>query len=490
MTLRRAGILIALKESRLSRNTRRERFSALPILNKQQELFMSDDLRNKMKNRVFSRKKQNLSVPPEPSGAAAPLPPPPESVENGTLEGLQKFVREGQKVQVMSRPMTPEEREAAEKSQLRGLRLTSKEREILTTLGWKPGDPVPDGLSEEIRETFLRYAEERRAAGIRLEDIKIHDVNDLPPEERQRLMQVTREMLENFNPDPGREADVPFANPADDLSARKGLSALKGLDLTPISREEPQPQSFPHSSVPEGNEEDFRPGREADRWSGKETAVPRPEPLSSSGPGEGTSSEPQLCQTCGRSPSVKQTLVCSHCGENPMDNPDELPVSKEDKYDFLVALGSCRPFTKEYRLYGGTVLVRFRPLSTMENDQIHAWAVRKVLEHSSLPGLSVRDLVEDMQARISLILQIVSLQGTQTGSELVWLAPDVPYPKQEDWKREYGLDSLDSIHDHFFEAVPGEALFLALQSKRLQFNTLEYLMLREANNTQNFWEQT
>ncbi len=406
----------------------------------------------------------------------------PVEGEPTTLDALVALSKNGSTVPMpVARPITDKELAAIRAGQAPSTRLTKLERDTLVKLGWQEGEPIPPNLSTELKTAFSDYVAQKQAEGVPLDQIRISRLEDLPESEQIRMKAVMRAMIDREKTQQSTAAVA--ASRAEPLSAYPDSvrQVLAGVDLTP-------PAPSVSASVPAPT------GTVLDAYSDSVKQILTEEPK--------TPPEPQLvaapavprqevpvttCLTCGRDPyREKQRIVCTHCGGDPLDDPDAGDISLDDKRRFLIALGTKKPFEKEYTIFRDTIKVRFRTLRAREYEDISLWAVKAVAREKVLPPQEMMPRVRYMEQLGSLVLQVRLLQSTLEGSELFWASPETPFPTLADW----GVESLDELLDHFMEEVPTEAVVVALQYQLMKFNELDYRLSREANNTTNFWRET
>ncbi len=407
----------------------------------------------------------------------------PVEGEPTTLDALVALSKNGSTVPMpVARPMTDKELAAIRAGQAPSTRLTKLERDTLVKLGWQEGKPIPPNLSTELKTAFSDYVAQKQAEGVPLDQIRISRLEDLPESEQIRMKAVMRAMIDREKTQQSTAAVA--ASRAEPLSAYPDSvrQVLAGVDLTPsVSSSAPKPvderplTGYP-DSVRQTRSETWEPASSQNTVTSTPSAVPekRDVPVTT-------------CLTCGRDPyREKQRIVCTHCGGDPLDDPDAGDISLDDKRRFLIALGTKRPFEKEYTIFRDTIKVRFRTLRAREYEDISLWAVKAVAREKVLPPQEMMPRVRYMEQLGSLVLQVRLLQSTLEGSELFWASPETPFPTLADW----GVESLDELLDHFMEEVPAEAVVVALQYQLMKFNELDYRLSREANNTTNFWRET
>jgi len=397
-----------------------------------------------------------------------------------SLDDLVALSKGGDEVPMpVARAMTAGERESVLAGQSPSTRLTKLERDTLTRLGWQEGEPVPPEFATELQKVFADYAAREQAKGMDISKIPMRNIEDLPPEEQTKLRESMRSMIDGMKAFSPTQPTAPssHAHHVPPLSAypESVRSALAGVDLSPIDAK---------PEIPKGPDKTPFP-----------SDTPQPTPL----PTFEKSPEPMICKTCGRDHKAeKKRLTCSHCGGNPLDDFQQIPITLEDKRAFLLSLGTRRPFEKEYRLFADTISVRFRALRSNEIEQLTIWSVRAAAREFRESNPDIILTQKDLQDRAGykellggVVLQTVLLQSRIEGSDLFWAAPqEVAYPTMQDWERAYGITNTDDLIEKFLEEVPSEPVLLALQYQLEQFNLLQARLGREAMNTQNFWKGT
>jgi len=401
-----------------------------------------------------------------------------------SLDDLVALSKGGDEVPMpVARAMTAGERDAVLAGQSPSARMTKLERDTLTRLGWQEGEPVPPEFATELQKVFADYAAREQAKGMDISKIPMRNIEDLPSEEQAKLRESMRSMIDGMKAFSPTQPTAPssHAHHAPPLSAypESVRNALVNVDLSPIDA---KPEFVKTPDKPD---------------------IPPPMPLPSfekvPEPPIQLAAAPMICKTCGRDPKAeKKRLTCSHCGGDPLDDLEKIPIALEDKRAFLLSLGTRRPFEKEYRLFADTISVRFRALRSSEIEQLTIWSVRVAAKEFKETNPDIILTQEDLRDRAGykellggVVLQTVLLQSRIEGSDLFWAArQEAAYPTMQDWEREYGIGNMDDLIEKFLEEVPSEPVLLALQYQLEQFNLLQARLGREAMNTQNFWKGT
>ncbi len=206
--------------------------------------------------------------------------------------------------------------------------LTGKEREVLEAAGWRDGDPIPANLGTLMSQQ--RKAAQAAAPG-----------GTLPPDAEDQFREQLAGMLQAAKVEEGKKALlqsrlIPDAGPGVNEAIRTGLM---DDDLTPLPATKPgevRPMFGPIEDLPPEVAAAVAPDLE-----------PKPNP------GAG-----------GAEPETK----CRHCGHHPQ--ADQVVVTDDDKLRWIVSQEGHLRFEKEYSLFGGAIVVRFRSLLTSESDAI------------------------------------------------------------------------------------------------------------------------
>jgi predicted Zn-ribbon and HTH transcriptional regulator len=437
---------------------------------------MTSEFRQKMQrsNPYTADRPSTISVPAKDTDAASqsdiPFQPPIDANGNVLtgLDGLAAITRNPGPLRPTSRPMTAKEIEAVKAGKTPSSVLTERERRQLELAGWQNGEPVPDGFADELDKVYTAYVEDQIKKGISLDEIKSGSIEDLPEERQAEIIQWMAQAVEQKKEEINNESSTkPAVNyPKSILSA---LASLDQEDDAQIPSPEPEQK-------PAVRSED----------------VETPSVITETKQEELKYEYPKMCNTCGYDPSdEKVRLTCPHCGGDPMMNPSELEIPLEDKRRFLIAVGTGQPFQKICCVFNNTVELRFRSLTSREYDDTAAWAAVRARELQ--PNVSFMDravLVHQLELRCRLPLQTIGVRGLLQDSPLYWVPPEGTQGFLKDWQTAYpeSIKTYTDLYNEFTDIVRLEPLMAAIIDNLSRFNTLEYRMLQEANNTQNFWE--
>jgi len=434
------------------------------------------EFKARLRNHPLAPKRPATMAVPDPNAPPAePLRQPAFTIpvdDRGnpdvTLDSLVALSRNGHSVPMpVAREMTEKERASVQAGQTPSSNLTTFERDTLMKFGWRDGEPVPPDFAAELQTAFSEYVARKQAEGIDYRTIKMNRIEDLPPEEQARLRIVMQSLIEKAKGD--QQADTVRSAQGEQYAAYPDhvKQVLANVDFGGgVPSSEPGTKEPAPAPVREGSDRGQSEPKE------KEIPV-------------------TVCQTCGRDPwQEKQRLVCLHCACDPLEDPDATAIPVEDKRRYLIALGSKRPFEKEYTIFHDTIEVRFRSLRVQELDDLTLWAAKSIREEKLFASQEMLPRIRYKEMLGSLVLQTRLLRSLVEGAELFWASPETPYPTWDDWKKDFDIDSMDELVKHYLEEVPSEAVVLALQQQMTRFNTLDYRLGREGNNITNFWEGT
>ena len=464
---------------------------------------MSSDFKTRLRHHPLAPKRPNIAVAdpskpvtpvveqrPSPFLGAAQVRQPAFEIPvdqgnaNITLDSLVALSKNGSSVPMpVAREMTAEEIAAVRAGEAPSSRLTPFERNALMKFGWQDGEPIPPDFSAELKNTFINYVAQKQSQGIPLDQIKINRIEDLPEMEQQRMKAVMRGMIEQMKTTDRINAAQATRTEQFASYPETIRQVLTEIDWTPtVSNEAPTAQKIDMPSQAAVSVE----------LSPKQEVKLAPNPTVNDHPKQMIANVPVLtCNTCGHDPyREKERILCTHCGCDPLENPEEQEITMDDKRKFLIALGSKRPFEKEYTIFNETIQVRFRTLRNREFEELSLWATKAVAKEKLLFPQDMMPRVRYMELLGSVVLQTRLLQSMFEGGELFWASPNIPYPTLDDWKTEYGVGDMDELVDHFMEEIPSESVLVALQHQLTKFNQLDYRLSREATNTTNFWRET
>jgi hypothetical protein len=470
----------------------------------------ASDFKARMQRHPLAPKQPaTIAVPEKPQQADTPVVSPavtpaavdpavtpvfelPDPNKPMTLNDMVNVTRGGDNVSVKARPMTPQEQEAVKAGKSPDVVLSEMERRNLIKAGWEEGTKPPAGFPAALQEIIADYVNQKRAEGVPFDQIRIKDIDDLPPEEQLRVRAAFASLMERerkISVSPVTElAEYPESVRNEILRIQEMAAPVTQQPVTQPVMQQPvqQPivqQPVTHRSV---TPEPVTPEPVTPQPVTPETVTPEPEVSDLQPASLG------FCPTCGCNPfGEKQRLTCTHCGSDPLENPDSFEISDTDKQQFLIAIGTGKPFQKEYTVFNGTIRVVFRSLKSLGYEQLSVWAARRAAAEVLPRAESYADYLERVQyyeLMGGLALQTVILKSTIAGSPLFWAAPDVPYAGLKEWKEAFGINGLDELLEKFQEVIPSESVITAMRLQLIDFNRLDYRLTREGLNTENFWK--
>lgn len=188
---------------------------------------------------------------------------------------------------------------------------------------------------------------------------------------------------------------------------------------------------------------------------------------------------------------------CPHCDFDLSNVEGIEPPTAADKSSFVQTMLGQKPFTKEYNLFGGNLIVAFRTLTTREVEVVYQQAY---LDRKSEKAVEEVDYFE-MLNRYRFILQIASVRAAEAGGMVHnlhegysqatnpsaathWVSPEQAAEFEE------GQTGLPTIEQWVLdEVLSTEPLFRAVNNACNQFNRLVIKMEALADNS-DFWRPT
>ena len=217
------------------------------------------------------------------------------------------------------------------------MKLTDFEKKQLAKLGWKEGDPLPADLAEDIQRALEEASTPTAPVPMSTPRTKIPeavDIGSLPPEKQQQLrdsMQAAKQQAQLFRE--RKEASLaqagPGVNEAIDTAMAAGQQGGEGLTIVNDL-----------SSSIGGSAQEAQP------------AQPGPESI------------PTTEDQAGAAPELQN---CPHCNWN-LNLKDDLPVSDQDKLNYMISVEGGQRFRKTLSLLNGRLVVTFRSLTSRESD--------------------------------------------------------------------------------------------------------------------------
>ncbi len=186
-----------------------------------------------------------------------------------------------------------------------------------------------------------------------------------------------------------------------------------------------------------------------------------------------------------------ELLNCPHCSWD-LSMPSLVEPEHQEKLSFLHSVLGQKPFVKQYEMFGGQVVVRFRTLTTKEMDVIYR-AVFKQREQGLI--LTAQDYWEKVN-RYRLYLQLVYLSAVD--GSFTHKLPD-SYSKEtnshgtEFWEfssYDPEVGYLDNIEDKILtEVLRTETIQRSIANYCARFNRLVSKLEVMVDNS-DFWKET
>ena len=376
------------------------------------------------------------------------MPPPVPPAEPMGADSNFMFSRPGTAVQ---RPMTPEEQQAIAQGKSPTANISEPEKRALLKMGWSEGSPVPPDIAGIFSKIVSEYKSTAVQQGAVPKEMVIRDIDDLPPQEQARVRTAVQESIAIMENNP--TTTMSFSSfPPDVAAAMQGFSA----------------DALKEVSIPD--------------W---KDSIPAPPPTAQ------TESKPETSAVSQELPSPPGKR-CVHCGGDPFEDVTKNPISRDDKYAYLLAIGMGKSFEKEYSIFGNTITVRFRSLRPGEYDTINVWASQKTKEETERMPVdfdSFLHIVRRHESLAAVVLQTTRLVSNMSGSPLIWMAPPGNSPGLKDWIAAHpDVTTLDVLIDRFCEVIGSDSMIAGLRDRLIHFNRLEHRLTTNANDTESFWQ--
>jgi hypothetical protein len=346
--------------------------------------------------------------------------------------------------------------------------LTPWTRQMLESMGWKEGDPIPGNIGPMLTEAVKAMAQqpaghpmgEAPPPGSRVQIGKVTNFEDLPPEHQQELKQAMREAQEmeqarHNSPRTRAERDVP-----DTLSpgVREAAVQARALELAaeankpievvltkgkgPDFRTKPVAPATPPPAAPrpERTFDDVvaglpphlqpRPGAQVAGMSGiapfVSEGMPRPQTPPEPEPTPEPEPEPEHTHEDNAGGSLP-LLHCPRCMLN-LNVPFSIEPTQDDRLGFVATILGASRFHKTYRLMDNRILLTFRSMTAPEVDLVF-----RQLRLDQLSGEILGDA--DYFARLNMYRMVCMLDriADGSGSVLSDVPPilEIPYDEPE-----------------------------------------------------------
>ena len=265
--------------------------------------------------------------------------------------------------------------------------LTAYERQNLERIGWQPGMNIPENIADVAAAIKAAEASQPMEPPVPLDTpvtkLETVDISQLDPSSRAEVLRKIREV----------QGVHRAAAPAPAVEAPSIASqAIPGY-RHPDPNYRPSVPSAPYRAQPQRAQAD--PEVEVD-------VAPPFVPLATPTvvPPEPPKAEPE-----GVSDTGGDTKNCPHCGWDFTQPTIEEP-SYVEKQSFLQSILGQKSFLREYSLFGGSLKVVFRTLTTAEVDKIYAQVLGES-KNGELP--TMLDYWEKIN-RYRLYLQVFRLE--------------------------------------------------------------------------------
>lgn len=380
--------------------------------------------------------------------------------------------------------------------------LTDVELATLGAMGWTPDIPLPtshEGLKQlqqavsDQTSVHVPLPVDPRTPALKVTTVPI---DKLPPAQQASFRNAIAATIQNINIQEqqtkqsdqrsqqmmAREAAVPgvsgATNAADDAveAFRKRMSAMTQQPLENVPTVvAANPAAI--DAINLGNH--FAKVTEA-----AQQAEPAPEP------------DPKPRVTKSETGADAMLTHCPHCRWD-LSLPDIAEPPHGDKIAFIQCMVGDRPFVREYQLFGGTVNVTFRTLTTREIDIVYKQAYQDRQEGKLPNELDYWERVN----RYRLMLQLQSFKSDGPGGfhkDLPDAYSSSTNPTGTGWwvtpEQEKGMTpgetAIPVIEDWMVsEVLKTEAVFRVVNNVCNQFNRLVAMMEAMADNT-DFWKPT
>jgi len=229
--------------------------------------------------------------------------------------------------------------------------VTPHTREQLEAVGWTEGDPIPSDLGQRLKEIQAELAKEVRLEDTELArnwkpvEAKIVNITELPEEQQQEVAAY----LQEYKATVAEQARV--QTHADEIEAQIPPS-VQG-EQRDIMRnqiqlgEQAKAARMQQSTVIDDREDLLEPPVSPASETAPRSETP-PSPMAELPPG------PKNCPRC----------------QWPVRTPFDVEITTQDKQQFMAAMLGLNRFEKDYTLLGGSVVVRFRSLTSRETETV------------------------------------------------------------------------------------------------------------------------
>lgn len=323
------------------------------------------------------------------------------------------------------------------------------------------------------------------------------DIETLPPEKQAQLQATMQAIVMGEN---ARAAQVNAATrspvkggAAVDAAATQAVTAFKTAQAAKAG----VPQSVIVPPVPAfpAQEQTYHVPKPASVPAPQPTPVPVAQPTPVPQPIPKPAATPQSVPSETGAANVTLT-TCPHCAWD-LSLPDTVEPSHETKLEFLGCLLGDKPFTQDYPLFNGEVLVTLRTVTTRELDTIYQQTHTELLDGK----IKTQDDFLETINRYRLMLQIRKITSPSTMAMNVDLPDGYSKSKNgyasgfwvtEDREAEFSPTEtgLPAIEEYMMTNVlKSETLFRVTSVACRQFNRLVAKLEGMADNS-DFWKPT
>lgn len=363
--------------------------------------------------------------------------------------------------------------------------LTDISRKTLEAIGWTPDIPIPNSMAD-ILENACKTARsasetppEYDPATTPKQKAIFHDINALPEEKKTAVLNTMKKAAADnreriranreAQKDQIREAATPGIAVASSV-AQKAEQSFWAND--PVETFVPENET---AKKPVKQELSHETSHETPRETPRETP---PE----------TVPEAQTVTPAGG--------VCLHCGwdQSQVDVPE--PPHAE-KMAFLHTLLGEKPYSKEYKLFDGAVVVCFRTLTPREIDVVYRQAYLDTKNGDIKESVDYYERLNQYRLYLQIVKIYANVEGgfhhTMNDGYSEFTNPHVGSPWfTEEQEAELGSDvtGLKEIERWMMENVfKTEALFRVVNTECNRFNRLVAKLEAMADNS-DFWKPT
>lgn len=250
-----------------------------------------------------------------------------------------------------------------------GKRLTEEEFVELQSVGWKPGDPVPDNMASLYQRLQAHVQQE-------------NDIPDLP-----------------LNLPPVKVPEPVDINKLPTQQQKEAREAILQLHQQEQSKKKTEQEQQRLGTLPESVQQAVNLANEA-------TNKDRIEIVDDRGETDSNRNEPTIDTGL-----MKGAKICSHCG---WDNthPDTTEPKWIDKNIFAQSMAGRKQFVKEYELFGGSLRVAFRQLAPGEIDALSTYLYQQDLNGRFTTPAHLYEFANRMELFVQLVRFMPSEGGT------------------------------------------------------------------------------